>query len=325
MSFLVPIYMALKIGDIRIENQLALAPMAAVGNLPFRLMCRRYGAGLIYTPMINAYNLYMQRDPSRTLVDIDPDERPVAIQLIGSKPEALKAASSAISEKADIIDINMGCPESDLLAQKCGAYLIKETSQIERVVKAVIAGTNRPVTAKIRIGWDSHSINHVKVARMLEDYGVSAIAVHGRTRKQGYSGKANWTAIKQVKEKVNVPVIGNGDIFSPHDARKMLEFSSCDIVMIGRAAIGNPYIFKRCDQFLNHGKMLSRADADNKFKQFLEFVKLYDKHMLKENFSEIRDHALWFAKGIKGARRLKDRISACENIAELRKAWACGQ
>ncbi len=313
--------MALKIGDIKIKNQLALAPMAAVGNLAFRLMCKDYGAGLIYTPMVNAYNLFMQRDPSRTFLDIDPGERPVAIQLVGSKPEALTSASEIVSEKADIIDINMGCPESDLLAQKCGAYLVKETAQIERVVKAVIAGTNRPVTAKIRIGWDSHSINHVKVAKMLEDYGVSAIAIHGRTRKQGYSGKANWTAIKQVKEKVDVPVIGNGDIFSPEDAKRMLEFSSCDMVMIGRGAIGNPYLFKRCDRFLNHGKLLPKADAENKKKQFLEFVKLYEMHIKKGKFSEIRDHALWFCKGIKGARRLKDRISGRDCLSELMSAW----
>ena len=292
-----------KIGNVKIKGLFALAPMAGINNLAFRLLCKKYNASLIYSPMIDAKDYVMAKDKTR-FPKFSEKERPLSIQLIGSDRAYIAEAAQLLQEKADIIDLNFGCPDSDQLAKKAGAFFIKHPEQMQRIVNSALSSTNKPITAKIRIGWSSQSLNHVKVAKLLEDMGIAGIAVHGRTRKQGYSGKANWTAIKQVKEKVNIPVIANGDITSISSAKKMFSLTNADMAMIGRAAIGNPYIFKQLSYYFSKNIILPNQTPEEKLSMFIEFLNLYKAYMHRDKFSEIKAHALWFAKGLKGAKEL---------------------
>ncbi len=307
---------SIKIGNVEIKGLFALAPMAGVNNLAFRILCRQYGASLVYSPMIDAKDYVMAKDRSR-FPAFSEKERPVAVQLIGSSPEYISKATAMLDRHADIISLNFGCPDSDQLAKKAGAFFIKHPEQMHKIVNAAISSTNKPVEAKIRIGWSDQSLNHVKVALLLEDLGISAITVHGRTRKQGYRGKANWTAIRQVKEKVDIPVIANGDIDSVESAKKALAMTKADMAMIGRAAIGNPYIFKQLDYYFEKNIVLNNPAPKQKLMMFNEFLQLYMKNMRRNKLSEIRAHALWFSKGIPKARQLRQKLIAALSVDEI--------
>jgi tRNA-dihydrouridine synthase B len=227
-------------------------------------------------------------------------------------------AAQIVEPHADIIDINLGCPDQKVLANKAGAFLIKHPEQMKKMVSKVISAVNKPVTAKIRIGWDDKSINAVEVSKILEDVGVDAIAIHGRTRKQGYTGKANWKIIKEVKEKVNIPVIANGDVFQPRDYQRIIDRTNADFVMIGRGSIGNPQLFENCIRYIKN-KPLIEKDVKLAYELFTEFVGYYEKYCPRDNFSEIRQHAMWLLKGIDKGAELKNKVSRTKNIEEIKE------
>lgn len=306
----------MKIGKIRLENNLVLAPMLGVNCVAFRMLCKNHGAGLVSTAMLHPDALFHRKDN----VNIIDEERPISAQIVGKDPEKMSAAATMLEDKSDIIDINLGCPDKEVLANKGGAFFIKHPEQMNKMVSKVVSSVNCPVTAKIRIGWDASSINAVEVSRMLENLGVAAITVHGRTRKQVYSGKADWNIIKQVKEKVNIPVIGNGDVFSPQDYKAILEKTNVDFVMIGRGAIGNPLIFENCLKHIK-GRKIIKKDLKKSHELFVEFFKYYQKFSTRQIFSEIRQHAMWLVKGVKNSAQLRDRILKTENVEQIKEIF----
>ncbi|MGI6787316.1 MAG: tRNA dihydrouridine synthase DusB [Acholeplasmataceae bacterium] len=250
-----------KIGNVTIENKLILAPMAGVSNIAFRKICKEMGAGLVVGEMVSDYALHYENRKTINLLTIDPDESPISQQIFGSNLEYLVKAAKYLDEytDCDIIDINMGCPVPKVAVKsQAGAALLKDPIKIYEIVKTVKNAVRKPVTVKIRSGWDYHSINAIEVAKIIEKAGADAITIHARTRSQGYSGKADWKIIKEVKEAVNIPVIGNGDVTNGKSAKQMLEETGCDAVMIGRAAVGNPWIFREINYFLETGKELPR-------------------------------------------------------------------
>ena len=234
----------LKIGNVELKNNILLAPMAGITDLPFRILCEKYGAGLCCTEMVSSKGLFYKDKKTNLLLNVKDEQRPVAAQIFGSDVQALSYAASYVSSLVDIVDINMGCPAPKIVKNGDGSKLLLNLELIEQIAKAVVKASKVPVTVKIRKGWDSKNIVAVEVAKILEEAGVSAITIHGRTREEYYSGKADWKIIKQVKESVNIPVIGNGDIKSKEDAKKMFQETNVDGIMIGRAAIGNPWIFE---------------------------------------------------------------------------------
>jgi len=308
----------LKIGNVTLANPVCLAPLLGVNCTAFRLMCHNYGAGLVYSPMIHALGLVKAEKNRDIWIDFVEEERPLSIQLVGRDPEVMKESLQYIEPHCDIIDINFGCPDKDVLGQKMGAYFSKHPEQMTKIVEAVASSTDKPVTAKIRIGWDSQHLNQNTAAKMIEDAGASAIAVHGRTTKQRYSGKANWEAIKQVKEKVNIPVIGNGDIWTADDAKRMMDHTGCDGVMIGRGGMGNPYLFQRCAALLTKGKKLPDETTAQKGRRLLEFIELYNKVQKIKRFPELKQHAMWFCTGAKGASKKRKAMMHAKDEADLK-------
>ena len=295
------------IGNLKLENNIFLAPMAGVNCPAFRLLCKGYGAGLVYTQMYDSHSL-VGTDPNNFL-QIFEKERPVAIQLVGSKPEIMQKAAEVLNNYADVIDLNFGCPDADVLANKAGAFFLKHPEQLERVVKAVLKASEKPVTAKIRSGWED--VNALKVAKMLEDYSIAAISIHPRTKKQGFSGKSDWNIIKQLKEKINIPIIGNGDVTDAITAKKMFEKTNCDAIMVGRAAIGNPLIFENIIK--SQDKTPSLEEKKKIFKKFL----IYYEQQSRQNYSELKQHALWFFKSIRQAKSIKHHITKLDSKEEL--------
>jgi len=298
----------MKIGKLKLQNNLILAPMHGANCNAFRLQCKKHGAGLVFTSMIHPDSIFQEKNR----IDIIKEEKPVAAQLVGKDPQKMSDAAKILEEKADIIDINLGCPDRKELANKSGAFLIKHPEQFVKMISKVVSSVNCPVTAKIRIGWDENSINAVEVSKSLEDLGVDAITVHGRTRKQGYTGKADWKVIKEVKEKIDIPVIGNGDVWNYQNYTAMLEKTKVDFVMIGRAAIGNPTVFEDCLQGKETSKTLQNAN-----KLFSEFLGYYKKYSPRDIFSEIRQHAMWFVKGVKGSANLKNELIKTKSVEEI--------
>lgn len=309
----------MKIGKVKLDNPVCLAPLLGVNCTAFRLMCRRMGAGLVYSPMIHSMGLVKGEKNRDIWIDFLEEERPLAVQLIGRDPKVMVESLQYVEPYADMIDLNFGCPDNDILGQKMGAYFSKHPEQMTRMIEAVAGATSLPVTAKIRIGWDSQHLNQNTAAKIVEDAGAAAIAVHGRTTKQRYSGKANWESIKQVKEKVGIPVIGNGDVWSADDAKRMLDTTGCDGVMIGRGAIGNPYLFKRCEALLKDGRKLPDQTTRQKGQLLLEFIKLYDRVQKTKRFSELKQHSMWFCTGAKAAAKKRKLIADAEDEKELVK------
>ena len=273
------------IGNVVIPNRLVLAPMAGISNTSYRKIIKEMGAGLIYAEMVSSNALVYGNEKTFDLLKMSEEERPIAQQIFGSDLESFVSAAKLVEEKMhpDIIDINMGCPVPKVaLRAQAGSALLKDPKKIGEIVAHVVASVNVPVTVKIRSGWDESSINALEVAKICEKNGASAIAIHARTRSQGYSGQANWDIIKEIKENVGIPVIGNGDVASPLKAKEMLLYTKCDAVMIGRAALGNPWIFKNCNEYLNTGKDVSMPSDLEK----LEMIKRHF-NLLKEDKKRI--------------------------------------
>ena len=309
----------MKIGNLELENNVFLAPMAGVTDLPFRILCKEMGCGLVYSEMVSAKGILYDNKNTTELLEIDPKERPVAVQLFGSDPEILGAMAKKIEQyPIDIIDVNMGCPAPKIVKNGEGSCLMKTPELVGRIVKSLVESQSKPVTIKFRKGFDDDHVNAVEIAKIAEANGASAVAVHGRTREQYYSGKADWDIIKQVKEAVNIPVIGNGDVFTPQDAKNLLEHTGCDAIMVGRGAQGNPWIFKRILHYLKTGELLPEPTTEERVEKALRHAQmLIDYKGEYIGVREMRKHMAWYMKGMPGAAELRGKLNYAENRAEL--------
>ena len=309
----------MKIGNLELENNVFLAPMAGVTDLPFRILCKEMGCGLVYSEMVSAKGILYDNKNTTELLEIDPKERPVAVQLFGSDPEILGAMAKKIEQyPIDIIDVNMGCPAPKIVKNGEGSCLMKTPELVGRIVKSLVESQSKPVTIKFRKGFDDDHINAVEIAKIAEANGASAVAVHGRTREQYYSGKADWDIIKQVKEAVNIPVIGNGDVFTPQDAKNLLEHTGCDAIMVGRGAQGNPWIFKRILHYLQTGELLPEPTAEERVEKALRHAQmLIDYKGEYIGVREMRKHMAWYMKGMPGAAELRGKLNHAETMEQL--------
>lgn len=303
--------MMLKIGDIEMKNQVVLAPMAGVCNPAFRLIAKEFGTGLVCAEMVSDKAIIHGNKRTREMLFVDEREKPLSLQIFGGDRASLVEAAKVVDQEtnADIIDINMGCPVPKVTKCDAGARWLLEPNKIYEMVSAVVDAVSKPVTVKMRIGWDSEHIYVVENAKAVEQAGGKAISVHGRTREQLYTGKADWNYIKQAKEAVSIPVIGNGDVTTPEDAKRMLEETGCDGVMIGRGALGNPWMLYRTVEYLKTGELLPEPGAEEKIKiAILHMDRLAALKGEAVAVKEMRKHLAWYLKGLKGAARIKDVI-----------------
>jgi tRNA-dihydrouridine synthase B len=316
--------MGFKIGNIEVNNKLVLAPMAGVSNSPFRLLARNHGAGMVYAEMISDKGLIYKNEKTIQMLFMTDDEKPMIQQIFGSDLDTMVEAAIYVDKfsNCDAIDINMGCPVPKVaIKAQAGAALMKHPARIYDIVYEISRRVSKPLTVKIRSGWDDDSVNAVEVAKEIERAGASAITVHARTRAQGYSGKADLDVIKAVKEAVSIPVIGNGDIVDGPSAKRMLDYTGCDAVMIGRAALGNPWIFKEIDAYLNGDPEVIRPTVDEIKTLMLEH--LYDLVKLKGEklgVLEMRSHGPWYLKGIDNATSLRKELVRANTVKEYEDA-----
>lgn len=310
-----------KIGNVSIKNRVVLAPMAGISNTSYRKIIKEMGAGLIYAEMVSDKAICFSNEKTFDLLKMSEEERPIAQQIFGSDKESFIEAAKIVEEKMhpDIIDINMGCPVPKVAVRaQAGSALLKDTDKVYEIVASVVKAVNVPVTVKIRSGWDEKHINAVEIAKKCEQAGASAITIHGRTRAQGYSGHADWNIIKQVKEAVSIPVIGNGDVTSCYEAKRMIDETGVDAVMIGRGVLGNPWLIKECVDYLNDG-------TEPKEVSFIEKVAMMRKHyqLLTEDKNEklalleIRSHIIWYLKGMPQSKEIKNKICQSKTTEDM--------
>lgn len=308
------------IGDIEINNIFALGPMAGVTDLPFRMLCKEQECGLMYTEMVSAKAILYNNKNTNELIAIDTKEHPVGLQLFGSDPDIMADMAVRMSEgNCDFIDVNMGCPVPKIVGNGEGSALMKNPELAGRIVGAMAKKCKKPVTVKIRKGFDDNNINAVEFAKRLEANGAALIAVHGRTREQYYSGEADWDIIRRVKEAVKIPVIGNGDIREPEDAKRMKEQTGCDGIMIGRAARGNPWIFKRCNHYIKTGEILPKPQYNEVMEMILRHAAMLIEY--KGEFTAIREmrkHTAWYVNGMPHATDIRNRINYVESYEEMK-------
>ena len=309
----------LKIGNVLLENSYVLGPMAGVTDLPFRLLCKEQGAGLLCMEMVSAKGIFYNNKNTESLLQIQPEEGPVSLQFFGSDPKIVSEMAKRVEERPfSILDINMGCPVPKVVRNGEGSALMKNPKLVYELVSATVKAIKKPVTVKIRKGFDDEHINAVEIAKIIEEAGAAAVAVHGRTREQYYSGKADWEIIRQVKEAVSIPVIGNGDVTSGEKAIAMREQTGCDGVMIARGAQGNPWIFSELLEYERTGRLPDRPDVEEIKQTMLRHARLQIED--KGDFTgirEMRKQVAWYTKGLHGAARLRDQINQVESYAEL--------
>ena len=310
-----------KIGNVEIKNRIVLAPMAGIGNSSFRKIIKEMGCGLIYAEMVSDKALFYKSKKTQDMLYMEEMERPITQQIFGSDKESFVIAAKYVEENMnpDIIDINMGCPVPKVAVKsQAGAALLKNPEKIREIVSAVVSAVNCPVTVKIRSGWDKDSINAVEIARICEEAGASAICVHGRTRSQGYSGDVDLEIIKKVKEAVNIPVIGNGDIIDIYKAKHMLEYTKVDAIMIGRGVLGNPWLIKEIDEYLNNGIVIDKPNFEDRIDMCLKHLNNL-KELKNEKMAvlEIRTHIAWYLKGLKNSTEIKNKIFKVNNISDI--------
>ena len=311
----------MNIGEVKLDNNVFLAPMAGITDISFRLICKEMGAGLLYTEMISAKGLYYKDKKTDELTLIDERERPIAIQIFGSDPNIMsEVVETQINERddIDIIDINMGCPAPKIVKNGDGSALLKEPHLVGKIVHEVVKVSNKPVTVKIRKGWDYKSVNAVEIAKIVEGEGASAITVHGRTRDMYYSGEADWDIIGEVKSNVSIPVIGNGDIFTPDDGIKMLEYTNCDGIMVGRGVKGNPWLIKNILSLMNGRDIYNPNYVDKIIKAIEHLELLCDFKDERIAVKEMRKHISWYIKGIKGSAQIKNQVNTIETVEDMK-------
>ncbi|MBS6644203.1 MAG: tRNA dihydrouridine synthase DusB [Clostridiaceae bacterium] len=313
--------MKLTIGNVTLDNNVILAPMAGVTDLPFRLLCKEQGCGLVCTEMVSAKAILYKNRNTKELLEVRDEERPVAVQLFGSDPDILGRIAHQIEDGPfDIIDLNMGCPVPKVVNNQEGSALMKNPKLVEAILSSMVKSVKKPVTVKFRKGFDDSHVNAVEIAKIAESCGVAAVAVHGRTREQFYSGKADWDIIRKVKEAVKIPVIGNGDIFTPEDARAMMEETGCDGLMVARGAKGNPWIFSRINHYLDTGELLAPPSLEEIKKMVIRHGEL--QMQIKGEvigMREMRKHMAWYTSGLPHSAAVRNEINQVETLEGLKK------
>ena len=312
----------MKIGNVNLENNIFLAPMAGVTDLAFRIICREMGAGLVFSEMVSSKGIYYNDSKTKELTRIEEKERPVALQIFGSDPDIMADVVRNhlnIREDIDIIDINMGCPAPKIVKNGDGSALLKNPNLVRNILRKVVDASLKPVTLKIRMGWDDNSINGIEIGKIAEEEGVSALTIHARTRDMFYSGNADWDFIKKAKETVNIPIIGNGDILSPEDGERMLKYTNCDAIAIGRGSMGNPWIFKRILKLMN-----GETDIPPTIEEIIN-MSIYHLKMAcsikgeRVGVKEMRKQLAWYLKGMKNSNEVKNQINTLNNKLEIEK------
>ncbi len=308
----------LKIGNVELENNLILAPMAGVTNQPFRIICKELGAGLVCTEMVSSRAIFHDDTKTKTLLNVDGEKRPISMQIFGSDEESISYATKYVSKIADIVDINMGCPAPKVVKNGDGSKLLLDLEKAEKIIKAVVKNSTVPVTLKYRKGWDKENIVAVELAKIAEKNGISAITIHGRTRSEFYLGKADLEIIKQVKQAVKIPVIGNGDVVDEESALKMFEETGVDGIMIGRGSFGNPWIFNKIKYFLETGKKLPEITNQEKLQIMKKHIDLAVAQKGEQAIKELRKHISWYTKNLKNSSEFRNQINKIETKEELK-------
>ncbi|MDH6366985.1 MULTISPECIES: tRNA dihydrouridine synthase DusB [unclassified Breznakia] len=308
------------IRDLPIENEIVIAPMAGISNAAFRSLYKEFGAGFIVSELISDKAIFYKNEKTMGMLDVHENEHPMALQLFGHDIDTMVHAAKVMDQDTacDVIDINMGCPVNKVVKSFAGSALMKDPEHAYKLVKAIVAAVKKPVTVKFRAGWDAHSINAVEFAKLMEKAGASAICIHGRTRAQMYEGKADWSIIKQVKDAVSIPVMGNGDVKSVADFKAMMEETGCDAVAIGRGVLGNPWLIRQCNHYLKTGEILEDVSYQEKFALAFQHARnLCELKGERVGMKEMRGHATWYIKGLPKSHVTKDRLSKVETFAEF--------